>query len=233
MFAVYLPLLLAAYGPAAVTSRDAAVENVLVFVVDDLRPPAPGTFTPNIDALRRNGTTFTRAYTQVAICGPSRASFLTSLRPNQNRVWTIGPNFRFTMPNDTRLSGHDVVTMPQLFKDSGFNTTGSGKVRCSRNVHPKYCVWSALLLLNLRVATCLSTFAPTAVVRCSTPALRAAAFRQTRAAATCPIRGVSLIGSATSFTTAPCRVSPCNSGQPIPTGQQRADACSPRNVWSA
>ena len=115
-------------GASTSGASPGGVENVLFFVVDDLRPPAPGTHTPRIDELRSRGTTFTRAYTQVAICGPSRASFLTSLRPNQNHVWTIGPNFRDTMANNTDLPGKDVVTLPQLFKNNGFNVTGSGKV---------------------------------------------------------------------------------------------------------
>ena len=33
---------------------------------------------------------------QYALCSPSRTSFLTSLRPDTTRVWTIGPNFRNT-----------------------------------------------------------------------------------------------------------------------------------------
>ncbi len=43
---------------------------------------APGAFTPNLDRLCAEGTTFTHAYCQNPISTPSRASFLTGLYPN-------------------------------------------------------------------------------------------------------------------------------------------------------
>ena len=38
-------------------------------------------FTPNIDALARDGTTFLNAYTQWPQCAPSRASFMSGRYP--------------------------------------------------------------------------------------------------------------------------------------------------------
>ena len=74
----------------------AANKNVLLIVVDDLRPDlnfysqlgirtngVSTTFkTDNMDALAADSLIMTRAYAQVALCGPSRSSFLTSRYPD-------------------------------------------------------------------------------------------------------------------------------------------------------
>lgn len=100
--------------------------NVLMIVVDDFRPPVSALQpTPNIDRLKAAGVSFSRAYTQIATCSPSRTSALTGLRPDKTHVWSIGPYFRTTMG---RRKGPSTVTLPQLFKENGYNTTGSGKV---------------------------------------------------------------------------------------------------------
>jgi len=99
--------------------------NVLFIAVDDLRPElgvygVEGIKTPHIDALARQGTTFTRAYTQMATCSPSRTSLLTGLRPDTTRVTDLSTSFRDTVPT--------VVTLPQYFKEFGYATKGIGKV---------------------------------------------------------------------------------------------------------
>ncbi len=68
--------------------------SVLYILVDDLRPDlgAYGSnqaLTPNIDKLASEGTVFLRAYTQIAVCSPSRMSFLTGRRPNATRTWNF------------------------------------------------------------------------------------------------------------------------------------------------
>ena len=61
-------------------------------VVDDLRTDIAGLFgkqfmhTPNIDALAASGLGFKSAFVQQALCGPSRASFLTGRRPETTRI---------------------------------------------------------------------------------------------------------------------------------------------------
>merc|ERR1719174_3062081 len=103
--------------------------NVLFIVVDDLSPiyeqygwPAKA---DNLrDHVAAHGMTFSRAYVSVAVCSPSRTAFLTGLRPDTTQVWTIGPYFR----NTSRGEGSKVVTLPQLFRLNGYNTTGAGKI---------------------------------------------------------------------------------------------------------
>ena len=112
-----------ALGAAAAPKRPL---NVLFVVSDDLTSTALGCYghplvqSPHIDSLARNGVRFDRAYCQYALCAPSRASFMTGLRPDTTRVLTNGPDFRDFIPNH--------VTMPQLFKNNGYQAIREGKM---------------------------------------------------------------------------------------------------------
>lgn len=99
--------------------------NVLFIAIDDLRPEL-GCYgnkevkTPYLDQLASTGLRFDRAYTQYAICGPSRACMLTGLRPDTLKIEEIDTFFRNTVPK--------VVTLPQHFKASGYESVYVGKV---------------------------------------------------------------------------------------------------------
>ena len=74
---------------------NSARPNILFIAVDDLRPElgcygATQIKTPNIDRLATRGVVFTRAYCQQPLCGPTRASILTGLRPNSTGVFDNG-----------------------------------------------------------------------------------------------------------------------------------------------
>ena len=99
--------------------------NILVFYIDDLRAElgcygSETAITPNIDKLATEGVLFNKAYTQQAICAPSRMSTLTGLRPETLGIYSI-----FT---PLRKVHKDVVTLPQLFKQNGYKTISTGKV---------------------------------------------------------------------------------------------------------
>ena len=99
--------------------------NILFIAVDDLRPTL-GCYgdevaaTPNIDRLADRGVLFNRAYCQVAVCNPSRASLMTGLRPDTLGVWTLPIHFREARP--------DAITLPQWLRRSGYTAVSHGKI---------------------------------------------------------------------------------------------------------
>jgi iduronate 2-sulfatase len=112
---------LAAASETATSDRP----NVLFLICDDLNCDLacyghPLVKSPNIDRLASRGVRFERAYCQYPLCGPSRASFMTGLYPDQTLIRTNSICVRETLP--------DVQTMPQLFRRSGYYATRIGKI---------------------------------------------------------------------------------------------------------
>jgi iduronate 2-sulfatase len=99
--------------------------NVLFIAVDDLSV-ALGCYgdlmakTPNIDRLAATGVRFDRAYNQLPLCNPTRASVMTGLRPDQIKVYDLDRHFRDELPG--------VVTLPQAFMKSGWSSARVGKI---------------------------------------------------------------------------------------------------------
>ena len=99
--------------------------NVLLIMADDFRNfggafTSEAVKTPNLDRLRARGTTFERAYVQYPVCNASRTSMMTGLRPEQTGVVGNDTLFRQFLP--------DIVTMPQLCKEAGWQTHAFGKL---------------------------------------------------------------------------------------------------------
>lgn len=99
--------------------------NVLFLICDDLNCDIgcyghPLVKTPNIDRLAQRGVRFDRAYCQYPLCGPSRASFMTGLYPDQTLIRRNSIYIREHLPN--------VNTMSQLFRDAGYTATRIGKI---------------------------------------------------------------------------------------------------------
>ena len=80
----------------------------------DLRPSPEQ--TPHINGLSMGATTFTLAFAQQAVCGPSRNSFLSGRRPDKTKTWTFQESFRDIGPQWQSL--------PQFFKDEGYFVCG-------------------------------------------------------------------------------------------------------------
>jgi len=99
--------------------------NVLFIIVDDLRPELncygeEQIISPNIDQLAADGLKFTNTICQVPVCGASRASFLTGLRPTRNRF------INYNTEADVDAPG--IESLPALFKSNGYQTISNGKV---------------------------------------------------------------------------------------------------------
>ena len=77
--------------------------------------------TPNLDALAREGTLFTRAFVSHAICTPSRSCIFAGRRPDSTRVHSA-------MPKWLRQSNPDIKLLPEVFREAGYWTAGFGKV---------------------------------------------------------------------------------------------------------
>ncbi len=107
--------------------------NALFLFADDQRFDTlraldnPHIHTPNLDALVKQGTSFTQAYIlgspSGAVCGPSRAMVLTG------RSYFKLPN-SVTMPWDVPQEEKGrcpYPTMPEVFRAAGYATFGTGK----------------------------------------------------------------------------------------------------------
>jgi len=99
--------------------------NVLFIAVDDLRPQlgcygVTQIISPNIDRLAARGLLFERTYCQQAVCGPTRASLLSGVRPDTSKIYGNNTPVRKAMP--------DVTTLPEHFRNNGYETISIGKL---------------------------------------------------------------------------------------------------------
>ncbi len=107
------------------TAQEKKQYNILFIAVDDLRPDI-GAYgnklvkTPNIDRLAAMGTIFRRNYCQQAVCGPTRASIMTGMRPDFTKIWDLKTQMRDMNP--------DILTLPQHLIQQGYLTMGAGKI---------------------------------------------------------------------------------------------------------
>jgi iduronate 2-sulfatase len=105
-------------------SADDPKMNILLIVCDDLNTHVSTSgydqiHTPTMDRLAKDGMTFSHAFCQYPVCGPSRASFLHGLYPESTGVLDNRSDIRQTRPG--------TVSMPELFKRNGYWTASVGK----------------------------------------------------------------------------------------------------------
>ncbi|GAL72684.1 sulfatase [Jejuia pallidilutea] len=106
--------------------------NVLFIAVDDLNnwitpiDAFSNAKTPNFDRLAAIGVTFSNAHVQAPLCGPSRASLMTGLRPSTTGIYGMTPD------NKIRREGNpatkDITFLPEYFEQNGYHTMGIGKL---------------------------------------------------------------------------------------------------------
>jgi iduronate 2-sulfatase len=104
---------------------EAARPNVLMILVDDLKP-ALGCYgdtaarTPRLDALAARGLRFDRAYCNQAVCAPSRFTLMLGSHSTSTGLYQLGDRLRDRLP--------DAVTLPQHFARFGYRAESIGKV---------------------------------------------------------------------------------------------------------
>ena len=99
--------------------------NILFIAVDDLRPElnfygANHIKSPNLDQLANESLVFNKAYCNIPVCGASRASLLTGMRPTRNRFITAHTSKDKQVPN--------AKSLPFLLKENGYTTISNGKI---------------------------------------------------------------------------------------------------------
>ncbi|MEM9157466.1 MAG: sulfatase [Verrucomicrobiota bacterium] len=111
----------------AASLRSAGAErlNVLMIMTDDLNCDLgayghPLVQSPHLDRLAEEGMVFQNAYCNFPLCGPSRASFMTGLYPEQNGVTSLRRLFRHYVPGALTLSQH--------FRANGYTPARVGKI---------------------------------------------------------------------------------------------------------
>ncbi len=101
--------------------------NILFISIDDLRPTMNSynyenetMITPNMDKLASEGVQFNNAFTNIAVCGASRASIMTGIRPSEKRFNDFSTRASVDAPN--------AIPLNQIFKENGYETISYGKI---------------------------------------------------------------------------------------------------------
>jgi len=146
-YPLMLSLLLTLYTDLCNTTEAAQKPNVLFIAADDLRCDLacygnPLVKTPHLDQLAARGILFKRAYCQQALCNPSRASLMTSRRPDSLKIWDLPTHIREVEPA--------IITLPQLFKQQGYFTQNIGKIfhNWRQNIQGDPASWSVPAVLH-------------------------------------------------------------------------------------
>lgn len=99
--------------------------NVLFIAVDDLRLQSTvygqdQMITPGLERLARESVVFDRAYVSVPVCGASRASLMTGVRPAVGRFW----NYFTRKDRDYPMA----PSVAAWFKQHGYTSISNGKI---------------------------------------------------------------------------------------------------------
>lgn len=123
----------------SIIAQDSNQKNVLLIIVDDLRPVLP-TYgatqveAPHLTAFSKNAVQFNNVYVNIPTCGASRASILTGIRPTREYYKKYYTSIDEDMPQ--------AITISELLQAKGYTTISNGKV--SHNKSDKASTWDDL-----------------------------------------------------------------------------------------
>jgi arylsulfatase A-like enzyme len=114
---------------SGISSSSSKPPNIVFILVDNLPQAALPLYgnldikTPNINALAKQGITFTNAYSSNGICSPTRATLMTGLMPSQNGLHGA------LLDNIPEGYGaiREFKTFPHILKGAGYDTALVGK----------------------------------------------------------------------------------------------------------
>jgi len=121
-----LPILMCGMSLAFnVFASDVKPANVLFIMIDDLRPElgaygSTAVKSPNIDSLASEAVLFANAYVNVPVCGASRASMMSGIRPTEKRF--VG--YQARIDEDAQ----DAETLFGYLKNQGYYSESIGKI---------------------------------------------------------------------------------------------------------
>lgn len=126
--------LLAACADTAPAPAPPPRPNILLIVADDLAYTDLGVYggeigTPNLDALAREGVTFTDFYA-ASTCSPTRAMLLSGTDNHLAGLGTMAGDHvggQFGAPGYETYLNFRVAALPELLRDAGYHTYMSGK----------------------------------------------------------------------------------------------------------
>jgi arylsulfatase A-like enzyme len=122
-------------GAGAAEETTASKPNILLIISDDLNDwigPMKGNpqgKTPNLDKLAARGMTFRNNQCAAPLCNPSRAAFLSGLRPSTTGIYD---NQQTWMPHIAKgLCINDYI------RTAGYRSLGTGKIFHYKNYRPE------------------------------------------------------------------------------------------------
>ena len=104
--------------------------NVIFIAVDDLNDwlgcmgGHPNAKTPNLDRLASEGVLFTNAHCQAPLCGPSRASLMSGLRPPTTGIYGMIDDDKIRSENPAT---DRIIFLPEYFRNNRYHTIDIGK----------------------------------------------------------------------------------------------------------